>query len=113
MAAEVCARNYHGRHSTAEAATHEIHPGVGIGISVYPGNGEDAETMIRSADVAMYRAKSEGRGKYHIFRDEMNVVAREQASRLNCRGIKGEYDGRKETILTIAFGELSLYLQQK
>jgi diguanylate cyclase (GGDEF)-like protein/PAS domain S-box-containing protein len=40
----------------------KISVGVSIGISVYPGDGEDAETLLRQADLALYRAKSAGRG---------------------------------------------------
>jgi diguanylate cyclase (GGDEF)-like protein/PAS domain S-box-containing protein len=40
----------------------KVSVGVSIGISVYPSDGEDAETLLRRADVALYRAKSAGRG---------------------------------------------------
>jgi diguanylate cyclase (GGDEF)-like protein len=80
--AAVCARKIISAVSAPlKVATHQVHPGVSIGISVYPGNGEDAETMIRSADIAMYHAKTEGRGKCYFFRDEMNVAARAQGLR--------------------------------
>jgi diguanylate cyclase (GGDEF)-like protein len=79
MAAAVCAQKIiTAVTAPLKVAIHDIHPGVSIGISVYPGNGTDAGTMIRSADIAMYRAKSEGRGKFYFFRDEMNVVTHEQ-----------------------------------
>ena len=48
-----------------------------LGIAIHPGDGEDAEALIRSADIAMYRAKSEGRDKCYFFQDELNVGARE------------------------------------
>lgn len=60
----------------------DIHLTLSIGIAIYPGDGEDAAAMIRSADTAMYRAKSEGRDKCCSFRDELNVVAREQEIRV-------------------------------
>jgi diguanylate cyclase (GGDEF)-like protein len=61
-------------------AEQTLHIGVTIGISVYPDDGEDAETLIRNADVAMYHAKNSGRNRYHFFRAEMNdrVVERQQ-----------------------------------
>jgi diguanylate cyclase len=46
-----------------------------IGIAVYPQDGPDAETLIRNADTAMYRAKSLGRGGAVFFEDRMNTQA--------------------------------------
>jgi diguanylate cyclase (GGDEF)-like protein len=60
----------------------DIHITLSIGIAIYPGDGDDADALIRSADTAMYRAKSEGRDKCSFFRDELNVVAREQEIRV-------------------------------
>jgi diguanylate cyclase (GGDEF)-like protein len=54
---------------------------LSIGIGIYPGDGEDPESLIRSADTAMYRAKAEGRGKCQFFRNDMNVVLPEQRVR--------------------------------
>ncbi len=46
-----------------------------IGISVYPDDGRDAETLIRNADAAMYHAKETGRGNYQFFTEQMNLAA--------------------------------------
>ncbi|PFG09665.1 MULTISPECIES: putative bifunctional diguanylate cyclase/phosphodiesterase [unclassified Marinobacter] len=46
-----------------------------IGISLYPDNGEDLETVARKADAAMYQAKEKGRNTYRIFIQEMEVRA--------------------------------------
>jgi diguanylate cyclase (GGDEF)-like protein len=59
-------------------AEQNLHIGATIGISVYPDDGEDAETLIMNADVAMYHAKNSGRGSYHFFRPEMNARAVER-----------------------------------
>ena len=45
-----------------------------IGISVYPENGRDSHTLTRHADIAMYQAKSAGRGQYCFFNIEMNAI---------------------------------------
>ena len=46
---------------------HELHVTASIGVSVYPADGLDAVTLIRNADVAMYRAKKNGRQSYQFF----------------------------------------------
>ena len=58
----------------------EVHVTASIGVSVYPEDGTDAETLIRSADSAMYEAKRNGRQNYQFFRQEMNVPAVEDES---------------------------------
>ena len=53
---------------------------VSIGISTYPDNGEDAETLIKNADTAMYHAKQSGRDNYQFFRPDMSLRAVERQS---------------------------------
>ena len=57
---------------------HELHVTTSIGISVYPTDGENTETLIKNADTAMYHAKEKGRDNYQFFRHEMNVRAVER-----------------------------------
>jgi diguanylate cyclase (GGDEF)-like protein/PAS domain S-box-containing protein len=58
----------------------DLHIGGSIGISVYPGDGEDAETLIKNADTAMYHAKERGRNNFQFFKAEMNLKAVERQS---------------------------------
>jgi diguanylate cyclase (GGDEF)-like protein/PAS domain S-box-containing protein len=51
-----------------------------IGISIYPEDGEDAETLIKNADTAMYHAKESGRNNFQFFKREMNLKAVERQS---------------------------------
>jgi diguanylate cyclase (GGDEF)-like protein len=54
-----------------EIGGHRLHANASIGISLYPADGADAETLIRNADTAMYHAKGDGRGTFHFFRPQM------------------------------------------
>src|SRR6202171_4401862 len=58
----------------------DLHIDGSIGISVYPEDGEDAETLIKNADTAMYHAKENGRNNFQFFKAEMNVKAVERQS---------------------------------
>lgn len=46
---------------------HEIYTTVSIGIDIYPNNGEDAFSLLRNVDTAMYAAKEKGRNTYEFF----------------------------------------------
>jgi diguanylate cyclase (GGDEF)-like protein/PAS domain S-box-containing protein len=59
---------------------HDLDIAGSIGISVYPEDGEDAETLIKNADTAMYHAKEKGRNNFQFFKLEMNRQALERQS---------------------------------
>ena len=54
---------------------HDLQISVSIGISIYPDDGQDVETLIKSADTAMYYAKENGRNNYKFFEPDMNARA--------------------------------------
>jgi diguanylate cyclase (GGDEF)-like protein/PAS domain S-box-containing protein len=54
----------------------DIHTGASIGIDLYGPEASDAETLLSHADVALYRAKAEGRGSYRFFTDSMDAEVR-------------------------------------
>jgi diguanylate cyclase (GGDEF)-like protein/PAS domain S-box-containing protein len=58
----------------------EIYSGASIGIDLYGPEARDAEALLSHADVALYRAKSEGRGGYRFFTDAMDREVRIQVS---------------------------------
>jgi diguanylate cyclase (GGDEF)-like protein len=59
---------------------HQLNIGVSIGIAFAPNDGEDPDQLLKNADMALYRAKEDGRGTYRFF--EPGMDARAQARRL-------------------------------
>jgi len=51
-----------------------------IGVTTYPEDGQDAEILIKNADLAMYKAREKGPNNYHFFEQDMNVRAIERQS---------------------------------
>jgi diguanylate cyclase (GGDEF)-like protein/PAS domain S-box-containing protein len=58
----------------------DLHIDGSIGISVYPHDGKNAETLIKNADTAMYHAKENGRNNFQFFKADMNLKAVERQS---------------------------------
>ncbi len=54
---------------------HELIVGASIGLTVYPLDGDDVETLLRNADTAMYQAKDKGKNNYQFFTSAMNATA--------------------------------------
>jgi diguanylate cyclase (GGDEF)-like protein/PAS domain S-box-containing protein len=82
-----------------EVDGHELHTTPSIGISVFPSDGDDGDTILKNADTAMYHAKSEGRNNYQFYAADMN---RATADRL---------DLERKLRHAIARNELSLNFQ--
>ena len=55
--------------------------GVSIGISVFPRDGSSPEALIRSADLALYQAKANGRAQSHFYNEDLNSAARSRHAR--------------------------------
>jgi diguanylate cyclase (GGDEF)-like protein len=56
-----------------ELGEHRVIVGTSIGIAVSPADGHDPEQLLKSADLALYRSKSDGRNRYCFFEPEMNA----------------------------------------
>lgn len=56
----------------------EIYITTSIGISLYPGDGGDPQSLLKNADTAMYRAKSQGKNTYRFYTADMNAKALER-----------------------------------
>lgn len=75
---------------------HNLNITLSIGISIFPDDGEDAETLIKNADAAMYHAKERGRNNYQFFKQDMNDRAVE---RQTLEGNLREAVARQEFVL--------------
>jgi len=62
---------------------HELYITTSIGIVLYPNDGEDAETLLKNADTAMYLAKEKGRNNYQLYTPSMNAKAFERLAMEN------------------------------
>jgi diguanylate cyclase (GGDEF)-like protein len=56
----------------------EVFISVSIGITIYPTDGEDIDTLLKNADTAMYEAKSQGKNNYQFYKQNMNATALER-----------------------------------
>jgi diguanylate cyclase (GGDEF)-like protein/PAS domain S-box-containing protein len=70
-----------------------------IGIAIYPDHADNIDTLIKNADMAMYRAKEEGRGNFQYFAPEMNSRANQL------------FAMEKDIRLALERGEFMLYYQ--
>ncbi|MBI5057842.1 MAG: GGDEF domain-containing protein [Nitrospirae bacterium] len=71
---------------------HKLHVTVSVGISLYPPDGKDIDTLLKKADTAMYKAKERGKNGYKFFNAAMNskyVNSMKPGSRLR-KGIKSK-----------------------
>ena len=61
-----------------QLAEKTVHSGVSVGVAMFPADGDDASTLLRHADTAMYAAKSQGRGNFQFFSPAMNSATHER-----------------------------------
>jgi diguanylate cyclase (GGDEF)-like protein/PAS domain S-box-containing protein len=56
---------------TYEIDGHQVNIGASVGVSVAPADSDDADTLLKNADIALYRAKADGRGVHRFFEPQM------------------------------------------
>ncbi len=61
-------------------AGHRVFVGTSIGITVFPDDGDQVGTLLSNGDIAMYRAKQDGRNCFHLFDKQLNEQVRRRAS---------------------------------
>lgn len=86
----------------------EVNVGISLGIAVFPGDGEDPETLMKHADAAMYRSKREGRNRYQFFSKAVDQAA---SARLRLeadirRGLaEGQFIAHYQPVIDAASGQ--------
>ncbi|MCH8551433.1 MAG: EAL domain-containing protein [Natronospirillum sp.] len=70
-AGHVAARVIHKLSSPMSALSHDIFMGISVGIAIYPDHARHYEAMYQCADLALYRAKSRGRGTYQVYAEHL------------------------------------------
>jgi len=89
--------------------THTFEISCSIGISLYPKDGNDVQTLLKNADGAMFRVKEQGRGAFQFFTDELNerVVARMTMERCLRRALEnGELSVHYQPQVDLANGRM-------
>ena len=84
--------------------------GASIGIALSPGDGTTPEELMRNADMALYRAKSDGGGVHHFFEREMDLQAqkrRDMELDLRRAFANGEFELHYQPLVTIASDRIS------
>ncbi|MBL8448252.1 MAG: EAL domain-containing protein [Zoogloeaceae bacterium] len=77
-AAQVASKVIDAMAPTFEIDGHALATSASIGVAVHPADGKDALELMRSADTAMYHAKSSGRNAFRFFTETMNAAAMER-----------------------------------
>jgi diguanylate cyclase (GGDEF)-like protein len=76
-----------------------IYPTASLGVATYPNNADEAAAIIKCADLAMYKAKQNGRNNYHFYSEDLQIIA-------------DDYDSLKTDIYNaLACNEFELYYQ--
>jgi diguanylate cyclase (GGDEF)-like protein len=89
---------------------HHVVIGASVGIAIAPDDGNDADQLLKNADMALYRAKDAGRGAFHFFEAEMDAKAQaRRALELDLRKAvaSGEFEVFYQPIVNLAKDRIS------
>lgn len=93
-----------------EVDSHQVNIGVSIGIAMLPADGSDPDTLLKNADIALYRAKDDGRGAYRFFEPEMDTRLQERRRlelELHAALANGEFELFFQPQVDLASGRIS------
>jgi diguanylate cyclase (GGDEF)-like protein len=89
---------------------HQIGIGASVGIAMLPGDGQGPDDLLKNADLALYRAKEDGRGNYKFFELSMDLRAQtRRAFELELRAglARGEFEVHYQPLINIETGKIS------
>ncbi|MGB0466791.1 MAG: EAL domain-containing protein [Pontibacterium sp.] len=75
-AAEIARQLLHCMHQPCQLKEHTLHLSISIGISILPQDGTDVSSLMKNADLAMYKAKERGGNLFHFYSEDMTLNAR-------------------------------------
>jgi diguanylate cyclase (GGDEF)-like protein len=93
-----------------EVVGHQVIIGTSIGIAMAPADGNEPDQLLRNADMALYRAKADGRGSYHFFQSEMDAQMQERRKlELDLRKalLANQFELHYQPLVEVASGEIS------
>jgi diguanylate cyclase (GGDEF)-like protein/PAS domain S-box-containing protein len=88
---------------------HDLHVTASIGIALYPDDGQDMTTLLQNADVAMYRAKQQGRNNYQFYTQSLSAEAAQRLkleSYLHHALVRHEFALYYQPQIDVATGEI-------
>src|SRR4029453_3161287 len=89
---------------------HEVHVATSICIALFPQDGQDSDTLLKNADLALYRAKGQGRDRFRLFEPAMDdeAQARRRLEHELRRGLEqGEFVLHYQPQLDLATGRFT------
>ena len=89
---------------------HQVVIGTSVGIAVGPADGVSPDQLIRNSDLALYRAKGDGRGAFCFFEREMDAqIQQRRAMELDLRKalVAGEFELHYQPVINLASNEIS------
>jgi diguanylate cyclase (GGDEF)-like protein len=95
-----------------EISGQQVVIGVSVGVAVAPADGAQPDQLLRNADMALYRAKSEGRGTHHFFQPEMDAqMQARHVLELDLRKalLAGEFEMYYQPIVDLRSGKVTSF----
>jgi diguanylate cyclase (GGDEF)-like protein len=97
-------------HNPIDVEGHQIMIGLSVGVTLAPGDGATAETLLRNADIALYLAKTEGRGTVRFFEPEMDArLHLRRTLELDLRDaiVRDEFELYYQPLINLAVGKIT------
>jgi diguanylate cyclase (GGDEF)-like protein len=89
---------------------HQVLVGASVGVALAPSDGDDSDKLLKNADLALYRAKADGKGAFRFFEAEMDAraqVRRKLEMDLRAAMLAGALEVHYQPLVNLATGEIS------